>query len=211
MNAQPTRSSGRGRPVRSATLPGDRWPTLQLFGDTLLVGIWVALACLPVVTVVPALAAGSRLLLRQISGGDASLAALWRDTWRAMRVLWPVALAVPGALALLALNLTLTVTGQLPGYQVIQVVMALLAAGVILVTLRLVGSFEPARQLLAQVQEAARHTVSDPVGSLLLLTAVGVCVVLVWMLTPLFAVVGGLLALAAAAVEWRREQRAEAV
>ncbi|WP_454851134.1 hypothetical protein [Promicromonospora soli] len=47
----------------------------------------------------------------------------------------------------------------------------------------------------------------DLSGSVLLLAALAICVVLVWMLAPLVLVTGGLLSLAAAAVEARRLNR----
>src|SRR5690606_5090177 len=57
------------------------------------------------------------------------------------------------------------------------------------------------RQLLSRGAGRARD---DLTGSALLLAALVMCGVLVWMLTPLVLVTGGLLSLAAVAVETRR-------
>ncbi|WP_020015893.1 hypothetical protein [Promicromonospora sukumoe] len=59
-------------------------------------------------------------------------------------------------------------------------------------------------QLLARGAARARDELT---GSALLLAALVMCVVLVWMLTPLVVVTGGLLGLAAVAVETRRVRR----
>lgn len=59
-------------------------------------------------------------------------------------------------------------------------------------------------RLLARGAARARD---DLTGSALLLAALVMCVVLVWMLTPLVVVTGGLLGLAAVAVETRRVRR----
>ncbi|GAA4699065.1 hypothetical protein APR04_004038 [Promicromonospora umidemergens] len=60
------------------------------------------------------------------------------------------------------------------------------------------------RQVLAR---GAARSRDDLTGSALLLAALVMCVVLVWMLTPLVVVTGGLLSLAAVAVETRRLER----
>jgi hypothetical protein len=60
------------------------------------------------------------------------------------------------------------------------------------------------RLLLAR---GAARTRDDLPGSALLVGALAMCVVLVWMLTPLVLVTGGLLSLAAVAVETRRLDR----
>ena len=60
------------------------------------------------------------------------------------------------------------------------------------------------RQVLSR---GAARSRDDLTGSALLLAALVMCVVLVWMLTPLVVVTGGLLSLAAVAVETRRLER----
>lgn len=57
------------------------------------------------------------------------------------------------------------------------------------------------------VGRAVRDVVTDPGGGALLLVALGLSGVLVWMLTPLVAVVGGLLCLAVVAVDARRRPK----
>jgi hypothetical protein len=53
------------------------------------------------------------------------------------------------------------------------------------------------------VRGAAEHGWRDPVGSALLAFACAMCGVFVWMLLPLLLVTGGLLSLAAVAVDLR--------
>jgi hypothetical protein len=60
-----------------------------------------------------------------------------------------------------------------------------------------------ARQVLSR---GAARSRDDLTGSALLLAALVMCAVLVWMLTPLVLVTGGLLSLAAVAVETRRAE-----
>ncbi|MFD6447599.1 Poxvirus protein I5 [Promicromonospora sp. NPDC060204] len=66
------------------------------------------------------------------------------------------------------------------------------------------GSAVGAGAVWRLLARGAARSRDDLVGSALLLAALVMCVVLVWMLTPLVVVTGGLLSLAAVAVETRR-------
>ncbi|MBK5249763.1 MAG: hypothetical protein JJE50_10115, partial [Actinomycetales bacterium] len=59
----------------------------------------------------------------------------------------------------------------------------------------------------AALREAARRSVADPAGSVLVLVAVGLCAVLIWMLNVLVVIVPGLLVLAVLSVEHRHQRR----
>jgi len=178
-----------------------------LFGEVLLVGVIVLVLSLPVVTVVPVLAVGVRHLGRFLVGENDSLRRMLRDLLPAIRDLWPLGLLTPAALVLLAYNVWFARTGLQPGGQAFGVVNAVVAAGVVVVALRVAGAWIPGQHWWRSVRAAARCARLDLGGSALLVAAVVMCGVLVWMLTPLMLIVGGLLALAVLAVEHRSGQR----
>lgn len=178
-----------------------------LFGEVLLVGAIVLVLSLPVVTAVPVLAVGVRHLRRFLVGETDSLRSLLRDLPPAMRDLWPLGPLTPVALVLLAYNVWFARTGLQPGGQAVGVVNVVLAAGVVVVALRVAGAWIPGQHWWRSVRVAARCARLDLTGSVLLVAAVVMCGVLVWMLTPLMLIVGGLLALAVLAVEQRSGQR----
>lgn len=185
-------------------------PRLDLLGQMLLVGAVVLALSLPVVTAVPALAAGTRHLRRWVDGYADPLRTVALDTVRALRGWWPVALAVPALALLIAYDVWLARTGALPGGTAVLVVTALVAAVVVAVLLRACGLWEPGTTPRATLREAARLSADDLGGSVLLVAAAGLCAVMVWMLLPLLVVIGGLLALAVVAVERRRALALEA-
>jgi len=161
---------------------------------------------LPVVTVVPVLAVAVRHLRRHLVGEPDSVGRMLRDLPVAMRDLWPLGLLTPAALLLLAYNVWFAGAGVGPGGPGIAVVSAVVAAGVVVVSLRVAGAWVPGQQPGRSARAAARCARLDLGGSALLVAAVVMCGVLVWMLTPLLVVVGGLLALAVLAVEHRLGQ-----
>ncbi len=174
-----------------------------LFGEILLVGVVVAVASIPLVTVVPAVAAGVLHLRRHLSGERDGLGDLVRGVGPALRDLWLPGVALPVLLGMLGYNVWVSSSGLLPGGSLVGWVSAVVGVGTVAVALRTAGTWSPGNGGLAAVGAAARRTVDDPAGSVLLVVAVGLCGVLVWMLVALLLVVGGLLALAALAVEHR--------
>lgn len=177
-----------------------------LFGEVLLVGAVVLVLSVPVVTTVPALAVGVRHLRRFVAGEADSAGRLLSDVVPALRDLWPLGLLAPAALMLLGYNLWFAGTGLSSGGQVVGVVSAGVGAAVVVVVLRVPGTWVPGQHWWHPLRAAARRARHDLSGSVLLLAAVGMCGVLVWMLTPLVLIVGGLLALAMLAVENRRDR-----
>ena len=177
-----------------------------LFGEVLLVGVVVAVLSLPVVTVVPVLAVAVRHLRRHLVGEPDSVGRMLRDLPAAMRDQWPLGLATPAALAVLAYNVWFAMSGARPGGPGSGVVSAVVAIAVGVVVLRVVGAWIPGQHLWRSVRAAARCARFDLGGSALLVAAVVMCGALVWMLAPLVLAVGGLLALAVLAVEHRLGQ-----
>lgn len=203
-----TAPSGRGR--RTA---GEGW--FPLLGETLLTGLLVLAGSLPVVTAPAALAAGAAHLRRHLGGYDTSVRSVWRDWLAAVRGLWLLGVLALVAAVAVTVNTGLTASGALPGSSAVRWVTwaAAACAAVVLVRTTTAWSDDDAaagagaagvRQLLSRGAARARD---DLTGSALLLAALVMCVVLVWMLTPLVVVTGGLLGLAAVAVETRRVRR----
>ena len=180
-----------------------RGARLALFGEVVLTGAVLAVLSVPVVTAVPALAAGALHLGRHVDGWADGVADLLRAAARAVRDLWVLGVAVPVTLALLGLDLWLVRTGALPGGALVGVVTGFVSAVVVVVTLRFAGSWRPGEPVVAGVRAAARRGAQDLTGSTLLVAAVTMVVVVVWMLLPLVLIAPGLLALAALAVERR--------
>ncbi|WP_201850149.1 hypothetical protein [Myceligenerans indicum] len=202
-------TSTHAPPPRSTRTFAD---TFALLAECLLVGIYVLVASLPVVTLPAALAAGTAHLRRHLAGRGTDIGRFARDWWDAVRALWLLGVAGVVLAAVLGVNAQIAASGMLPGGAAVRG--ASLAAGAVaaVVVLRTAGAWPrlgdgawgTARGLVAG---GMRDAGKDPAGSLLLLVALGLCGLLVWMLTPLIAVVGGLLCLAVVAVEARAGTR----
>lgn len=182
-----------------------------LLGETLLTGLLVLIGSLPVVTFPAALAAGSAHLRRHLGGYDTSVRTFARDWLAAARSLWVLGALLPLAAGAVVLNTGLTASGALPGAPVVRWVTWGVAACVTVVLVRAAAAWsddEPGPGgVWVLVSRGAVRARDDLSGSALVLAALVMCVVLVWMLTPLVLVTGGLLSLAAVAVETRRVRR----
>lgn len=179
-----------------------------LFGAVLTVGLTVSVLALPVVTLLPALAAGSAHLRRHLTRRQDRLIDLAADIRSAIRGrVWRVVLGTTGLFGLLIANGWTAASGALPGGQAVLVGTVAVAAGVVLVLLRTVGRWAPGDDWPDVVRVAARDTGADPVGTVLLAVGLGLCAMLVWMLPALVVLIPGLLALATVAVEQRRTAR----
>lgn len=215
-----TQSTGRQRVAGESRF--------ALLGETLLTGLLVLIGSLPVVTLPAALAAGSAHLRRHLGGYDTSVRTFARDWSAAARSLWVLGVLLPIAAGAVVVNTGLTASGALPGASVVRWVTWGAAACVAVVLVRTAAAWsddEPAPGspgtslgtepgLVAGpggawvlVSRGAARARDDLTGSALVLAALVMCVVLVWMLTPLVLVTGGLLSLAAVAVETRRVRR----
>lgn len=180
-----------------------------LFSETLLTGVVLFVLSLPLVTILPALAAGVAHLRRHLEGRPDSLGRLWADYLTAVRTGgWLVTVAVLALTALLGFNLTLARSGVLPGGQLVAVLTVVLVVVVLVVALRAAGRWPDTGQWAAAVTDAWHTLRTDPTGAALVASAVGLCAVMVWMLLPLLFLVPGLLALAVMAVDHRPAARA---
>ncbi|MFJ3403247.1 hypothetical protein [Promicromonospora sp. NPDC090134] len=227
MNAQEQADGSAAPPARGRRAAGEGW--FPLLGETLLTGLLVLAGSLPVVTAPAALAAGAAHLRRHLGGYDTSVRSFWRDWLAAVRGLWVLGVLVLVAAVAVTVNTGLTASAALPGASAVRWVTWAAAACASVVLVRTAAAWsdgEPgpgpgadvgagaetgtgpgtvgSRTVWRLLARGAARSRDDLVGSALLLAALVMCVVLVWMLTPLVVVTGGLLSLAAVAVETRR-------
>jgi hypothetical protein len=195
------------------TQPGDPGSTLDsgrfaLFGESLLVGVMVAASSVVVVTFLPALAAGSSHLRRHLTGQVDSVRSFGSDFVAAVRTLWTLALGWAIVVGLLTLNTQVLAAGEVPGGRPLAAVMFGLAVVVSVVCLRVAALWRPGPLRAGELlRAAARISARDLSGSVLIVVAVALSILLVWMLLPLFVIVPGLLVLALVAVEQRQVGR----
>lgn len=192
------------RPDDRALLGGGR---VGLFGESLTVGLAVSVLSLPVVTALPALAAGVAHVRRHVDGRPDTLRDLWDDFRLACRGVWLVSVGSVALLVLLAFNVSLAGTGALPGGTGVRVVSLVVAVLLVVALLRAAAGWTPGAVWRLVLRDAGRRTGDDLTGTFLLVLALALCGVILWMLPPLVVIVPGLLALATVAVEHRATVR----
>lgn len=179
-----------------------------LFSEMLLTGVVVAVLSVPVLTLLPALAAGTAHLHRYAAERSSTMPMLLRDFAAATRQLWPIAVGGVVVVGVLVLNAALLAKGAVPGGVPVALLMIALAIAVGIVCLRAAGRWWharlPAGEALRAAAQASRRDIG---GSMIIALAVGMCTVLGWMLVPLAVLAPGLLALALLAVEQRAAPR----
>lgn len=216
MNSQ-EQADEHEQPERGRRVAGES--RFALLGETLLTGLLVLVGSLPVVTLPAALAAGVAHLRRHLGGYDTSVRTFGRDWLAAVRELWLLGVFLVVAVVVVVVNTGLTTSGALPGSSAVRWVTWAAAACAAVILVRAAAAWsddDPApgseatpgtggvRQLLSR---GATRFRDDVTGSALLVAALAMCAVLVWMLAPLVLVTGGLLSLAAVAIETRRANR----
>lgn len=177
-----------------------------LFSECLLVGVWIAVAALPLFTFPAAFAAGTRHLRRHLDGEQGGLRAFAADALSAARGGWLVGAAVWAAGALLWLDLA-AVRAGLPGGPLVGAVGILVLIGFLVAVLRAATCWQPGALWRTLLAEAGRETVRDPAGSLLLVCGMAVVALSGAMILPLAVPVVGAVAAAATAVHARRLSR----
>lgn len=192
------------RPDDRALLGGGR---VGLFGESLTVGLAVSVLSLPVVTALPALAAGVAHVRRHVDGRPDTLRDLWDDFRLACRGVWLVSVGSVALLVLLAFNVSLAGTGALPGGTGVRVVSLVVAVLLVVALLRAAAGWTPGAVWRLVLRDAGRRTGDDLTGTFLLVLALGLCGVIFWMLPLLVVIVPGLLTLATVAVEHRATVR----
>lgn len=201
--------SDDARASEPAPAPAPAPAKWALFAEMMLVGAIVLVLALPIVTVLPALAAGVRHLHRHAAARSDTVRLLLADLRRLIPGVWPLALALPGTLALLLLNLDIVTATAIPGGGALRWITAAIAAAAVVFALRTAGAraMDSAATTWVSAMRCARERWSDVAGNLLLLAAAAVSGVVVWMLPALVLVVPGMLTFAVLAVEVRTADR----
>ncbi|MET8804554.1 hypothetical protein [Streptomyces sp. NPDC004546] len=177
-----------------------------VFAECLLTGVWIAVACLGVVTYPAAFAAGARHLRRRAGhqgGGRREFAADFRA---ALRGGWAVGLA-GWILAALAQVDVLAVRAELPGGPAAGAVGLFALIGLAVAGLRAAAVWAPGERWRVLLAAAGRRTVRDPAGSFLLVGGAVLVVCSALLIAPLAVPVLGAVAAAAVAVEERYLRR----
>ncbi|MFF5186769.1 hypothetical protein ACFY30_23885 [Streptomyces sp. NPDC000345] len=194
---------GKARPARKESVFGERF---AVFAECLLTGVWIAVACLGVVTWPAAFAAGARHLRRRTvheSGGWREFVADFRT---ALRGGWAVGLAGWAAAGAVWVDV-LAARAGIPGGPFAGAVGLFALIGLVVTVLRAAAVWTPGdawRRLLA---DSARRTVRDPAGSFLVVCGPAVVALSAWFVPPLAVPVLGAVAAAAVAVEERYRNR----
>ncbi|RNE67067.1 hypothetical protein [Cryobacterium tepidiphilum] len=208
---------GRG-PREAAELltdePAPRWPGARrpfaLFGEVLLVGILVTVLALPLVTLPVALAAGIRHLARFIAGDASPMAAFWADVRSGIVGSLGVGIGFWLLVGMLAVDGVLAQSGLLPGGSVVGVIVIVLLVVLPVILTRAAAEWEPGSGWALALRAGLRAATDDLRGTLYLVAAVGLLVVLTWQLIPLVIPGFGCLVFAATAVRLRRLAQLEA-
>lgn len=188
----------RGDPVF-----GERF---AVFAECLLTGVWIAVACLGVVTYPAAFAAGARHLRRRTSHQVGGLREFAADFRTAVRGGWAVGLA-GWAVAAAAWVDVLAVRAGLPGGPLVGAVGVVALIGAVVALLRAAAAWTPGASWRPLLADAGRRTVLDPAGSFLVVCGLAVVVLSAWFVPPLAVPVLGAVAAAAVAVEERYRHR----
>ncbi|MGW7286249.1 hypothetical protein ACWGH4_12280 [Streptomyces sp. NPDC054847] len=193
--------------ARSLTRQESRLSTgFGVFAECLLTGVWMILAALPLVTAPAAFAAGVRHLRRHLRHEATGGRHFAGDFRAAVRGGWLVGLSGAVVLWLLWLNLA-AVRAGLPGGPFVGTIAVLAALGAGVAVLRAAAAWEPGASWPTLLREAARRTLRDPAGSLLLVGGFAVVAGTAWVVVPLAVPVTGAVAAAAVAVEARYAAR----
>lgn len=178
------------------------------FAQMLLVGLLVCALSLPLVTAVPALAAGVGQLDAHLSARDDSLRGFWNRFVGALRQGgWWVGIATAALLVVIALNASGSFQGLVPGGALIGWASVVVGVGIALVASRAAALWHPGARWTSLLRAGADLAQTDGVGNLFILLGYGVSAVIVWMLPPLIVITPGMVALAIVASERRRRNR----
>lgn len=174
------------------------------FGEMLVVGLVVLAFSLPVITLVPALAAGVRHLENHLSGERDTVRDLLSLEWKAIRSGWAFGLTSSAVVALLMMNVALGLQGLVPGGTMFAILSGSLALGVLVVVCRVAALWKPGLRWGELWRSGRMLTGNDPVGSVFVVVGIGVAATVVWMLPPLIVIAPGLVVVALVAAERRR-------
>ncbi|MFC0527054.1 DUF624 domain-containing protein [Phytohabitans kaempferiae] len=174
-----------------------------LFGECLLAGLLTAVLALPVVTLLPALAAGCAHIRAHVDGETTAVRAYFERFRAAYPGSLPLSLASAGGFAVLVVDALLLRTA-VPGGAFVAAFCGIAATALSVVLLRAAATWSPGQPWRDLVRHAAvRAIASDPSGSLLMVLALALLVLITWQLLPLAVPMLGCVLMAAVAVERR--------
>ncbi|MFI9568897.1 hypothetical protein [Streptomyces rishiriensis] len=193
----------RARSTRRESVFGERF---AVFAECLLTGVWIAIACLGVVTCPAAFAAGARHLRRRTGHQEGGLRDFAADFLAAVRGGWVVGLAGWAAAAAVRVDVLASRAG-LPGGPFVGAVGVFALIGLVVTLLRAAAVWTPGSRWRALLADAGRRTVRDPAGSFLIVCGLAVVALSAWFVPPLAVPVLGAAVAAAVAVEARYRHR----
>lgn len=174
-----------------------------LFGECLLAGLLTLALALPLVTLLPALAAGCAHIRAHVDGETTAVRAYLARFRAALPGSVPLSLAAVAAFAVVTVD-GVFLRAAVPGGAFVAAVCVMAAAALSVVLLRAAATWSPGRSWADLVRQAASRAVTgDPSGSLLLVLALALLVVITWQLLPLAVPTLGCVLMAAVAVERR--------
>ncbi|MCB8901957.1 MULTISPECIES: hypothetical protein [unclassified Streptomyces] len=182
-----------------------------VFAECLLVGVWIAVAALPLVTLPAALAAGAAHLRRWTADEETGLRSFVADLRGALRGGgWSAGLGYGAVLALVGADLLFVRALPVPGGRAAGALAILAALWLTVSLLRAVTAWRPDRRWRDLLGPAARRALRDPAGSLLVVCGLAVIVASAWFSAPLALPALGVLVASALAAERRRPSPAAA-
>ncbi|KUL27079.1 hypothetical protein [Streptomyces regalis] len=193
----------KARAPRKESVFGERF---SVFAECLLTGVWIAVACLGVVTYPAAFAAGARHLRRRTTHEGGGLREFVADFRAAVRGGWAVGLAGWAAAAAVWVDV-LAARAGIPGGAFVGAVGLFALIGLAVALLRAAAVWTPGASWRALLAGAGRRTVLDPAGSFLIVGGLGVVALSAAFIAPLAVPVLGAVAAAAVAVEERYRRR----
>ncbi|MET9505208.1 hypothetical protein ABZY42_26410 [Streptomyces sp. NPDC006622] len=193
----------RDRSPRRESVFGERF---AVFAECLLTGVWIAVACLGVVTYPAAFAAGARHLRRRTTHRVSGLREFVVDFRAAVRGGWAVGLAGWAAVGAVRVDVLAARSG-LPGGPLVGAVGILALIGLAVALLRAAALWTPDSTWRVLLADAGRRTVLDPAGSFLVVCGLAVVTLSALFVAPLAVPVLGAVAGAAVAVEERHRRR----
>lgn len=195
-------AQARVKPRRESVF-GERF---ALFAECLLTGVWIAVACLGVVTYPAAFAAGARHLRRRTTHEVGGWREFVADFRAAVRGGWAVGLAGWAAVAAVWVDV-LAARAGIPGGPFVGAVGIFALIGLAVALLRAAAVWTPGAAWRALLADAGRRTVLDPAGSFLVVCGLAVVTLSALFVAPLAVPVLGAVAAAAVAVEERYRRR----
>ncbi|WP_329226177.1 hypothetical protein [Streptomyces canus] len=188
---------------RASVFGGERF---ALFAETLLTGVWIAVACLGLVTYPAAFAAGARHLRRRAGHEDGGRREFVADFRTAVRRGWLVGVAGWVAAAAVWVDVQAARAG-IPGGPLVGAVGLFALIGLAVAGLRAAAVWAPGDSWRALLADAVRRTLRDPAGSFLIVAGLAVVALSAGFIAPLAVPVLGAVAAAAVAVEERYRRR----